>query len=187
VSIIWAAAELLVAAFATVVIIRLTIAILSQPETHPPAVDGEVKAQTYQALITHWNQQNTLLWSRVQTLLVLQVAVLAYVLSNAKGLNIQAFIIGFLGAVLTVVLGCIVNSDRRARDANLVILDRYAEQEHLPIRLKGPDGQNGTYGWFQPAWFQETIRLVGSQRALVVTIAGLGILDVLLVPLLSIL
>jgi hypothetical protein len=101
-------------------------------------------------------------------------------LAGAFSLELQnynlALCVGLTGTLLTIIVGCLVLSDRRSRDANLDILDQYARQESLPkIRLKGPD-RHGLW---------HLVSFVGSHRGLIFIIVVLGIFDALLVPVMN--
>jgi len=87
--------------------------------------------------------QNQLLWSRVQTLIFIQGAVLAsgYTLgAKPVGPYLPGPILLVIGACLTALLAMVAESDQAARDANDSLLRSIAIEQRTRIYLKGPPG-----------------------------------------------
>jgi hypothetical protein len=85
-------------------------------------------AKLYGTLMAHYLHQNGLLWSRVQTALAIETAVLAAAYKLNHGNPWAAFATLELGTVFILALAWIIDRDERCRDVNREVMDHLAQR-----------------------------------------------------------
>jgi hypothetical protein len=111
------------------------------------AAPDVLRAVAWQGALSQHIYQDGLMWSRMQTLGVLQAAIVSAQYGLGPRHIVAVWVVAILGAALTLVLLQLAVVDEKVRDANLEVMRSVLQEFDLPEPQLTENGTRGFGGW----------------------------------------
>ena len=103
----------------------------NQHPTQPQKIENEPDSGFFRALLGYYQHQDNLLWNRLQTIGVIQIAGLgaAY---GLKSNRLVSMLLILFGLMLSILIFLLMKRDEMIRDSNLALVDKIVNQLAKP-------------------------------------------------------